>query len=90
MNNEPLKIGDKFIRKSKYGYVRGIVADINYDSYIVSEGIFTYFNPILTSENGIKYDLNECYKLLSVKTEEESELFEERIKRLYQYLHCGR
>ncbi|HMZ94922.1 MAG TPA: hypothetical protein PLD56_10440 [Chitinophagales bacterium] len=64
-----LKVGDNFMRISKYGKVFGIVKSISQTS-VVDEKC-NYIKLLVESTNGVFYDYNECYKVSKILNEEE-------------------
>lgn len=78
-----LKEGDKFIRKSKYGTVRGIVKAIRYFKTFGKE--CDYESISIVSTNDIEYDIGECHKVLNELSPEQiasRQRFTDNVKRL--------
>ena len=64
-----LKIGDEFVRKSKYGKVFGTIKSF-YKTTVIDFDC-NYEKIEIVSNNGILYDLSECMKVVKKLTPEE-------------------
>lgn len=77
-----LQAGDEFMRISKYGSaVFGVVKDVYQKIYLGAD--CDYYRIFIRSTNGVEYEYNECYKIKTRLTPEETERrlkFEKRVK----------